>query len=457
MGKSRSRKRKLFHQKKQNEETGRVDNVASEEFQREDSENGNDNEQLKEDNDSFSIRDISSLYVSRMTHRCATVSKCVSCAYKCCCFDVALDASFTSKVPNVRPEMCPRASSSKNNSSMMIVDVENGKHDHAYSSGMNVLTVGDGDFSFSLAIARQILSSSHNNTTSNLVATSYEDEATLRRVYDSQTFANTLNELHQLGATVLFKIDATRLYECNEILDRPSFHRIVWNFPCAALPNGQDGQNKEMELNRYLIQSFIQDNVLQYNLLDPICGEIHMAHKTKPPYNQWKLDELVLSSSSVTKSITTSNRATTKNNVENNHDCNLKNSFLKKQEESDNDQSNTIQLYYHGRVVLDKCLYPPYTPRKALDRKSFPCHDACIYIFGMSNNDINTDNETNQLFKHTINIDTCRDIEKKNEKEKQLLIPVTKEIITNIRNLHLLQAEKKNDYSNKRRTKRSKK
>ena len=77
---------------------------------------------------------------------------------------MALDTFFTSKVSNVGPEMCPCASSCKNKSSMMIVDVENGKHDNAYSSGMNVLMIGDGDFSFSLAIvARQILSS-HNNT-----------------------------------------------------------------------------------------------------------------------------------------------------------------------------------------------------------------------------------------------------------------------------------------------------
>ena len=36
-----------------------------------------------------------------------------------------------------------------------------------------------------------------------------------------------------------------------------------------------------------------------------------------------------------------------------------------------------------GRLVLDRCLLPPYVPRKALDRKSFPVHDACTYVFSL--------------------------------------------------------------------------
>jgi hypothetical protein len=46
-------------------------------------------------------------------------------------------------------------------------------------------------------------------------------------------------------------------------------------------------------------------------------------------------------------------------------------------------KANT-DLQYHGRVILDRALWIPYVPRKALDRASFPCHDACTYIFGRS-------------------------------------------------------------------------
>lgn len=46
-------------------------------------------------------------------------------------------------------------------------------------------------------------------------------------------------------------------------------------------------------------------------------------------------------------------------------------------------QQCKLNVKYLGRIVLDRCLLPPYIPRKALDRKSFSVHDACTYIFGL--------------------------------------------------------------------------
>jgi len=42
-------------------------------------------------------------------------------------------------------------------------------------------------------------------------------------------------------------------------------------------------------------------------------------------------------------------------------------------------------MVYCGRLVLDRSLFPPYVPRKALDRKSFPISDARTYIFAFQN------------------------------------------------------------------------
>lgn len=39
-------------------------------------------------------------------------------------------------------------------------------------------------------------------------------------------------------------------------------------------------------------------------------------------------------------------------------------------------------MQYFGRIVFDRYLFPPYIPRKALDRKSFPSHDAVLFAFG---------------------------------------------------------------------------
>ena len=40
-------------------------------------------------------------------------------------------------------------------------------------------------------------------------------------------------------------------------------------------------------------------------------------------------------------------------------------------------------MCYYGRVVFDRYIFPGYVPRKALDKKSFPSHDACTYVFGL--------------------------------------------------------------------------
>jgi len=80
---------------------------------------------------------------------------------------------------------------------------------------MNVLTVGDGDFTFSLAIARILFpdntTTSNNNSpnTSILIATSYETRQTLHAVYPN--IEHTISELERLGATVCFRVDATDL------------------------------------------------------------------------------------------------------------------------------------------------------------------------------------------------------------------------------------------------------
>ena len=97
-----------------------------------------------------------------------------------------------------------------------------------------------------------------------------------------------------------------------------------------------------METNKELCRKFVA-NALPY--LDEESGEIHMAHKTKPPYNQWLLEKVALE-----------------------------------------DIKHAKEFEFKGRIVFDRCTLSPYTPRKALDRKSFPCHDACIYVFSWRKN-----------------------------------------------------------------------
>jgi 25S rRNA (uracil2634-N3)-methyltransferase len=267
-----------------------------------------------------SIRDISRLFAATETVTCALENGCVPCAYKIGTFDVALDSEFCKRIPNQRPELCPRAR------------LDQPIHDTpplGYKTGMSVLTVGDGDFSFSLALARFGCA---------VVATSYEPKDTVLKVYNSLNVVGNLAELENFGASIVYGVDGTNLERTlpNSVVRR-KYHRIVWNFPCSAIAKGQDGQNREMEFNKKMVNNFIKSS---WHLLYPL-GQIFITHKTKPPFNHWKIDEVAV--------------------------------------------SDVPAVRYLHRIVFDRCLFPPYVPRKALDSKSFPFHDACIYTFEVLN------------------------------------------------------------------------
>lgn len=315
------------------------------------------------------------------------------CAYKIGTFDVALDATFCRKVPNQRPEACVRANIRSRPTDGLTL---------GYRPGMAVLTVGDGDFSFSLAVARLVRDSTGARNL-NLVATSYESEETLKRVY--QNYEETAKELVSLGAALYFQVDATQLAKSlpPSVLES-KFDRICWNFPCTAIEAGKDGQNDAMETNKQLVRDFVANA----KLFVVENGEIQMCHKTKPPFNQWRIEEVAV------------------------EHC----------------QGKEPIVHYCGRVVLDRCLIWPYQPRKALDRKSFPCHDACIYIFKVSSsNNIHTNmsHNTIQSKNYTDNDDDA---------EEECLIAVSSTLIMDIRATHLAHAAKKTQLKNGRKRKR---
>lgn len=344
-------------------------------------------------------REHSRLYTSAITYQCATQNVCIPCAYKICTFDVALDTAFTKMVPNARPESCPRSSTTS--ASECGLDGTMG-----YQRGMSVLTVGDGDLTFSLAVARILFANSgkeasqqHRNS-SRLVATSYESRDTLLKVYPN--IGGTIQELESLGATVCYQADATNIAGTllEAVLKSPSnkrFDRITWNFPCSAIGSGQDGQNDAMEFNKQLIRDFVRNSIAS-ELLDEDGGEIHMLHKTKPPFNQWQIESVAL------EGLDGKGKGVGKNELE-----------------------------YKGRIAFDRCLLPPYVPRKALDKKSFTCHDACTYVFGWKG-------EGDERFGCTIPFGGGGKNEGTGQEDgrwPEPLLAVTKGMIARIRQIHL--------------------
>ena len=345
-----------------------------------------DGNNFNDDTDEVPVRSVDNLFASSVTVDCALKHGCVPCAYKLGSYNIALDLVFCKSVPNRRPEECPRANAS-------VDDNKNNAASLGYAPGMNVLTVGDGDFSFSLAIARILYSKQTKKSTGNLVATSYESKETLRRVY--QDFENVSSELEALGAKLCYEVDATNLRETlpsTVVNEKFKFHRIVWNFPCSAIEAGQDGQNEEMENNKALVRAFVQ-NARHFAVRG---GEIHMAHKTKPPFNQWRIEEIAVER------------------------C----------------KDSQPMVTFAGRVVLDRCLLPPYQPRKALHRKSFPCHDACFYIFSISNSDLEAEKR-----KVTATIPTGSIEYKVSEVvTSPSLVPLTRDLILSVRERALADA-----------------
>ena len=287
-------------------------------------------QQHKKEHD-FPLRDCSQLWVSSTTYQCALygphASKtelfldednhhlpnttfrtkcCIPCAYKVACFDVALDHTLTHQVPNQRPETCPRLSHSPSSSSATPPQ----SPQTWFQPGMQILTVGDGDLSFSLALARQLLVPPVSADTTQdgdkdppkpfpmtrIVATVYESKETLLRVYPN--FEEIVQELEGYDhVRIVYQVDATRLQaHKKELLSasnsdptskRRSFDCIVWNFPCTAVASGQDGQNQELEENKHLISAFVQQLCTDHDdenepcLLNSHTGHVVMNHKTK--------------------------------------------------------------------------------------------------------------------------------------------------------------------------------
>lgn len=207
---------------------------------------------------------MSQLFVHHATLNCAT-ELCLPCLYKIC-----PNGQYAGQVlpPNQRPEMCPRSKL------------------HAftglYESSQSILTVGDGDFSFSLSIAEHFHKTNRNMT---MVVTSHESFTSVTTTYPN--CIETLRRLKQLGAKVLHEVDATSL-SATAALNNMTFDIILWNFPCVRIEAGADGQVCELDFNKELLRKFF-DNCHPYMKKK---GEVHVTHKTIEPFSWWGISSL---------------------------------------------------------------------------------------------------------------------------------------------------------------------
>ncbi|CAM0951897.1 unnamed protein product [Alopecurus aequalis] len=147
-----------------------------------------------------------------------------------------------------------------------------------YCSRQKILIVGDGDFSFSLALAAAFGSGR------NIVATSLDSHEALTRKY-TEAQSNVI-KLNRMGAKVLHHISAKSMKR-HSYLETRQFHRIVFNFPHAGF-NGREHEMHVIHLHKELVKGFFYN---ARELLQP-DGEIHISHKTGHPYDAWNIEQL---------------------------------------------------------------------------------------------------------------------------------------------------------------------
>uniref|UniRef100_A0ACD5Y431 Uncharacterized protein n=1 Tax=Avena sativa TaxID=4498 RepID=A0ACD5Y431_AVESA len=147
-----------------------------------------------------------------------------------------------------------------------------------YSSAQSILVVGDGDFSFSLALATAFGSGD------NLVATSLDSYGALTSKYAKAQ--SNVSELERLGARVVHGIDAKAMRIHPSLMKR-LFDRIVFNFPHAGFKGKEDHQHV-IKAHKQLVHGFFAN---ARHMLRPY-GEIHISHKTGHPYDAWDIEQL---------------------------------------------------------------------------------------------------------------------------------------------------------------------
>ncbi|KAI7743809.1 hypothetical protein M8C21_027938 [Ambrosia artemisiifolia] len=164
------------------------------------------------------------------------------------------------------------SSSSDNDQEQVKKDIWKGH----YSSAHKILLVGEGDFSFSLCLARAF------GSARNIVATTVDTHQELVKKYSN--VVENVRELQDRGSVVLYGVDATAMSR-HFFLTTQRFHRIVYNFPHVGF-HFPEGNGCQIKLNKQLVKGFLRN---AKTLLKKENGEIHVSHKVGEPYDSWDL------------------------------------------------------------------------------------------------------------------------------------------------------------------------
>eukprot|EP00457_Paulinella_chromatophora_P007198 gb/GEZN01007219.1/.p1 GENE.gb/GEZN01007219.1/~~gb/GEZN01007219.1/.p1 ORF type:complete len:409 (-),score=57.78 gb/GEZN01007219.1/:315-1541(-) len=143
---------------------------------------------------------------------------------------------------------------------------------YQYAEEQKILLVGEGNFTFSQAIAKQIKSGK------NIVATSFDSKLDVLRKYPEAR--ETVRALRLAGARVIYGVDARHL-EQEPSLCSDRYDRIVFNFPHVGGSKPEDVQR-----NQVLLRAFFSSakSILSTH------GQIHVALRGNDFYKSWDIE-----------------------------------------------------------------------------------------------------------------------------------------------------------------------
>ena len=220
-------------------------------------------------------RNFAGIFVHEKTLHCA-LDKCLPCCYKINPSGVwNVDNKKLIKLPpNQRPECCLR--------------FKNAEFGGFYDRKQRIVTIGDGDFSYSLSLARFF----DTKAKKKLVCTSHESLKSILATYP--TSPAILEELAALKVTVMHEVDATALQASltSRLPKSKRFDVVVWNFPCVRADRGADGQVDEIDNNITLLRNFFTNVGDILRSKDGSVGEVHVTHKTLEPFCWWDITKI---------------------------------------------------------------------------------------------------------------------------------------------------------------------
>ncbi|KAJ2843362.1 hypothetical protein GGI22_007234, partial [Coemansia erecta] len=120
-----------------------------------------------------------------------------------------------------------------------------------YTPKDSILLIGEGNFSYAHSIAQTL------GTASNIVATAYDSEETVKTKYSEDAEAH-IAAFKALGGIVLFDIDGTQLERAkNSVLaGKRKFTHIVFNFPHVGA--GIKDQERNIRINQTMMVGFFK-------------------------------------------------------------------------------------------------------------------------------------------------------------------------------------------------------